>query len=283
MKNLGKWFALYNTLRLADENGEPTEACMRLAKTKPFFVCSQYKLGGRRNLTSQVIDLFHSYNVKVFAHIWGHERADPNIPHKTLDETLAMIDEALTVEGIDGLWFGEVYHFMRQPQIDPTGERKQYFIDCYNHVKNINQDLTVVFNTGTNFTSEEIMNYCDILSVETRWASFAVESKWWKNYAADRFVGVTKELNWKGEMKMVYRVSLARAVYDTKEAWNLGFGFHSSSVRADALSVWLEDYARLIYEDGEVPQSISFLWLLFLLFAVFGIVLMSGLPNLERK
>lgn len=52
---------------------------------------------------------------------------------------------------------------------------------------------------------------------------------------------------------MGYPVDLARAIIDTKLAWEIGLGYHGSNFRANELPDWLEEYARLIYEDGVVP------------------------------
>jgi hypothetical protein len=242
---------------LCDENGEPNEYCKRIAESKPYVVLTpavdSWSWSGKKNLTPQVIAFLHSKNILVFGHIdgtglgwlWaGSSWSACEVGKPSLNDwdtvTKPAIDEVLAI-GCDGVSDGEVFN-MRDPT-DKCGNSASMYWDYYKKYSDYVRSFgkKVLFNTGTWYTSESLMQLCDVLSVELSWREFTDPANvqvcgWRTKYQPERFFGVVQG-----------RMGLQDAINGTLEMQQKGIGIACLDVGTGLpLPDWFEDYMEAV-------------------------------------
>jgi len=215
-----------------------------------------------------VVDLFHEYNVKVFAHIpQTCTKIDGTIPlleFRPLNDpeggVLAQMDRDAKT-GIDGFKIDCVYNF--SPHLYTVDEWREheaysYYKAIYDKAKSLG--LPCLMNTGTYYVSEVLMELCDILGLEGGWETFVSDSRfdWRKNYDRYRFEGYNDEIRVPfGGEPFTVTTGLDLAVSTTFKAWNNGVGWHHCGISnkdvrypLKSLPDWWEEYLELVGFSG---------------------------------
>jgi len=253
---------------LHDGNGLPNERCKRIATASPeiLFTYMFFRGSGRwntnpdgeLNLTPEVISLLKGNGVKIYAYVpteWGKY---------DISAVLKLVDKAKELN-LEGVKIDECFAFAEGLEKDPAPARLEYYRKIYSHAKSLG--LQVMANTGTKYTNEIWMELTDIIGFEHEWRDFPTLKApyncgggWWMSkYSPDRFMGASSRGwidsntgNWADPMG--YPITLETAIRDTKDAWNLGIGWHYSCIswwdfrleNSNQLPDWFENYEAAI-------------------------------------
>jgi len=243
---------------LHDGDGKPNAVCQRIAESRPTMLyclthlwtaypwgpgtdCTNGFWGGMLNLTPEISDLLHSYNVKIFAYV----RTDGgNRDLYAEDGVFAQMEREANLD-IDGFKIDEVFHFsphLNTPDGWKSDPRYAYYKAIYDKCKSY--ELPCLMNTGTFYNSELLMELCDILGMEGGWETFVADSRfeWRKKYDRYRFEGYNDERDY----PFTVTSGLDQAVSVTLDAWDNGIGYHHCSVNRKTLPDWWEEYMRRI-------------------------------------
>jgi hypothetical protein len=211
-----------------DEAGVPNALARRIAAARAPLLIAQYWTDPRthRNLSDEVLALMRAAGTQVFAYVrtgWG--AAD-------LQQAKASASEYLA-GGVDGIFLDESYNFLDSAKL-------LYYRALAQLVRAEGRGL--IANPGVSRCGEDIMSVADRVMVEHEWRSFGAHSPWSSRYPPDRFMAVSSN----EENGMGYPVEGARAIADTREAWDAGIGWHTSTDRYVGLPDWFDDYIAAV-------------------------------------
>lgn len=215
-------------------DGAPNAAARAIAAAQPAALLAHVNTFEpvHANLSRPVLDLLHGAGVRVFAYVTTSYAARER-------GAVAAEVRACLAAGADGIFFDEVYNFL-------DGAHTDYYRALADHVREAGK--TVVMNTGIAETGEAIMGVTDCLMVEHQWRMLYQRNCWWRGYPAERFMGNSS--NEPGARAYLgRRITLNRAVRDTREAWTNGIGWHCSTDRYIWLPPWFEAYTAAMAKE----------------------------------
>jgi hypothetical protein len=217
-------YVIYYGWLADDESGAPNAAAQRIAAARAPLLIAQYwtEPKAHRTLSDDVLALMHAAGTQVYAYVrtaWGGAN---------LQQAKASASEYLA-GGADGIFLDESYNFL-------DGAKLIYYRALAQLVRG--QGKGLIANPGVSRCGEDIMSVADRVMVEHEWRNFGAHSPWRSRYAPERFMAVSSN----EESGMGYRLDAARAIEDTREAWNAGIGWHTSTDRYVALPDWFDDY-----------------------------------------
>jgi hypothetical protein len=219
---------------LADEaHGEPNDEARAIAAAKaPLLIAHAWTAepDRHRNLSPQVLSLMRDAGTPVFAYV------ATNSGKARLDDVVALVDDCLD-GGADGLFFDEA---------DPLRDeaRFEYYGALAKRIRD--RGKRVILNPGVAQCGERIMEAADYVMVEHQWRNLRSGSLWSFRYPADRFMGVSSN---EGNA-MTYVVDRERALADTREAWQRGIGWHTSTDTYIELPEWFAAYHEAVRGEG---------------------------------
>ena len=225
----GRTYVIYYGWLCDDARGEPNVAARAIAELRTPLLIAHARTAppaGHVNLSSRVLALMHEASTQVFAYVptaWG--RADLQKVRRTVGEYLD--------HGVDGIFFDEGDSLC-------TDANHAYYAALAAHVRE--RGSQVIVNAGVAQCGEKIMEVCDRVMVEHAWRDARVRSLWLRRYPAERVMGVSSN---EGNA-MGYRVDEDRAISDTREAWEAGIGWHTSTERFVELPEWFARYAEAL-------------------------------------
>lgn len=162
-----------------------------------------------KNITPRVLSLMHRAGTDVFAYVaTKNGNADLEQIKQTVTECLA--------GGVDGIFFDEADALM-------CDDKLRYYEILAQLIRD--KGKSVIVNPGVAQCGEKIMQIADRVMVEHQWRNLATGSLWSFRYPSDRFMGVSSN---EGNA-MGYLVDEQRAIEDTREAWERGVGWHTST------------------------------------------------------
>jgi len=216
---------------VSDSDGGPSDAAQRIAgqiTSKDILIASFYTENPRFvNLSPRVLSLVHSKGAKILAYI------DTTYGTRPIEEVRTELGEYL-LKGVDGIFFDCAPNLLNSTHYS-------YYSTLYESVKAHGSDKMVILNTGLSdkWTDEAVMNVTDILCVERRWTSESgFGTVWARKYPRNRFMGLSDGVtDWESAESL------------TRQAWDLGVGFHYSTNRYTSLEAWWEDYAGAVMQD----------------------------------
>lgn len=224
-----KPYVIYYGWLTDDEDGEPNDVAHGIAAVRaPLLIAQSWTAAPERhrNISPQLLALMHGAGTEVFAYVaTGNGKAD-------LREVEESVAEYLTA-GVDGIFFDEADSLV-------SGDKLPYYESLAQSVRNTGK--TVILNPGVSQCGEQIMQVADRVMVEHQWRTLARLSPWMARYGADRFMGVSSN---EGNA-MGYFVDQERAIRDTREAWQAGVGWHTSTNLYIELPGWFTGYMQAI-------------------------------------
>lgn len=212
-----------------DASGEPNARANAIAAARTPLLIAQFRTAapaGHRNLSAQVLSLMQSAGTQVFGYIataWG--RADLRDVRSASAEYLAA--------GMDGVFLDEADSLCSDAKLD-------YYTEIASRVRESGGKL--ILNAGVSQCGEKIMQVCDLLMLEHAWRDALTRSPWLRRYPHDRVMGVSSN----EENAMGYAIDEQRAIEDTREAWERGIGWHTSTDRYVELPEWFERYVQAL-------------------------------------
>jgi hypothetical protein len=217
-------YVIYYGWLADDESGAPNDAAKRIAAARAPLLVAAYWTEPRthRSLSDEVLALMHAAGTEVYAYVrtgWGS--AD-------LQQAKAAASDYLA-GGADGIFLDETFNFLDSSKL-------LYYRALAQLVRGAGKKL--IANPGVSRCGEEIMSVADRVMIEHEWRSFGAHSAWRSRYPADRFMAVSSN----EESGMGYPLERERAIEDTREAWNAGIGWHTSTDRYVSLPDWFDDY-----------------------------------------
>lgn len=210
-------------------SGEPNARANAVAAAGTPLVIAQYRAAppaAHRNLSAQVLSVLHESGSQVFAYIatdWG--RADLRDVQRTSAEYLAA--------GIDGIFLDEADSLCSDTKL-------QYYAQLASHVRDSGGKL--ILNPGVSQCGEKIMQLCDLVMLEHAWRDAFTRSPWLRRYPAERVMGVSSN----EDNAMGYPIDEQRAIDDTREAWQRGIGWHTSTDRYVDVPEWFGRYVEAL-------------------------------------
>jgi hypothetical protein len=226
---VGKTYAIYYGWLSDDESGEPNARARALAKLRLPLIVANYAAAppaSHVNLSPQVIALMRNAGTAVFAYIatnWGNAERR---------RTLSAIDDDLAA-GVDGVFFDEADSLC-------TDAKLEYYAALAARVRA--KSGRIILNAGVPRCGEKIMELCDFLMVEHAWREARTRSPWLRRYPTERVMGVSSN----EENAMGYAVDEQRAIEDTRQAWQAGIGWHTSTNRYIELPEWFGRYVSAV-------------------------------------
>lgn len=223
--------SIYYGWLVTGASGDPNHLAQAIAAARPGALVSAFYTDYLRytNLSPQALDLLHGAGITVYAYVpTGYGLRDNSLVRAEVVDYLR--------NGVDGIFFDEVYTFR-------DSDRLAYYGGLYELVKE--HGGTVVMNTGVASTGELAMSVTDVLMVEHEWRTFYRDNMWKERYAPERFMGVSSNEPHAVE-RLGYSVTLDTAIRDTREAWQLGIGWHCSADLYTELPAWFAEYYRAL-------------------------------------
>ena len=224
---MSRTYVIYYGWLTADQLGAPNQVARAIAAAKvPLLVAHYWTAPPERhkNLSSPVLSLLQGAGTEVFAYVatnWGN--AESGAVESAVSEYL----EA----GVDGIFFDESDALVSEARL-------QYYERLARLIRD--QGGKIILNPGVSRCGERIMRVADRIMLEHDWRDFSVQSPWMRRYAPARFMGVSSnEGNALG-----YLVDEQRALADTREAWQCGIGWHTSTNRYIELPEWFGSYVQ---------------------------------------
>ena len=226
-------YVIYYGWLTDDADGEPNDDATAIAAVDaPLLIahCWTAEPDRHLNLSPQVLSLMHARGTQVFAYV------ATNDGRAKLEEVARSV-EAYLGGGVDGIFFDET---------DPLREAARF--DYYSALSKLVRDRgkSVILNTGVAQCGERIMEVADRVMVEHQWRNLRSGSLWSFRYPAERFMGVSSN---EGNA-MTYVVDRERAVADTREAWQRGLGWHTSTDKYIEVPEWFADYHEAVRKQG---------------------------------
>jgi hypothetical protein len=225
---VGNTYSIFYGWLSDDESGEPNAVARALATLRlPLLIASYSTAPPERhaNLSPQVLSLMRDAGTEVFAYIatgWGSAERRPIL--RAIDDYLAM--------GVDGIFFDEADSLCTEAKLE-------YYTALATRVR-ANRGK-IILNAGVSRCGEKIMDVCDLLMVEHAWREARTRSPWLRRYPG-RVMGVSSN----EENAMMYAVDEQRAIEDTREAWQGGIGWHTSTTRYVELPEWFGRYVSAL-------------------------------------
>jgi hypothetical protein len=226
---MGNTYVIYYGWLIDDPAGRPSRDAQQIAAAKvPLLIAEFFTVEPRfTNMSPQVLALMKNAGTDVFAYVstrWG-------------DADLAEVKE-LTSErlagGVDGIFFDEAPSSL-------NSTTRSYYKTLSKLVRD--QGKSVIFNPGVSQCEEELMQFADRIMAEHEWRKLVADSAWTSGYPDDRFMGVSSNvLDERGRLPMGYEVDEEHAIADTREAWELGVGWHTSTDLHVNLPEWFDAY-----------------------------------------
>ena len=225
----GATYVIYYGWLTEDGAGAPNESALRIAAARvPLLIAHAWTAEPQRhlNLSPTVRALMRSTGTVVYAYV---ATRCGQLPLGTVE---AAVEESLDA-GADGIFFDEA---------DPLRESAKlaYYAGLASRIRA--RGKRVIVNPGVAQLGENIMDVADCVMVEHRWRDLRSGSLWAFQYAAERFMGVSRN----EENAMGYAVNDGRAIADTREAWRRGIGWHTSTDRYIELPAWFERYIEAV-------------------------------------
>jgi hypothetical protein len=210
----------------SDQSGAPNAVARSIAALKVPLLIAHYWTSNRehRNLSAPVLALMHGAGTEVFAYVrtdWGNRDGDD-----AGNDAMEYLQG-----GSDGIFFDESDALVSEGKFN-------YYEKLANAVRA--QGRKVILNTGVPRCGECIMRVADRVMLEHQWRDFATYSPWSRRYPNDRFMGVSSN----EDNAMGYAVDEQCAIGDTREAWNKGIGWHTSTDHYVNIPEWFGRYVQ---------------------------------------
>jgi hypothetical protein len=213
---------------LIDDRQAPNAEAKRIAAARlPLLICEFWtsEFNRRQNASAKVLSLMRDAKTQVYAHVatnWGD--AD-------LEDVKRRAAECLD-KGADGIFFDEAADLMENNKLD-------YYQQLMDLARS--KGRRVILNPGTAKIGAGMGAVADLMMVGHEWRRLAADCPW-AGSCGDRLMGVSR--NDRGGMG--YTVDAETAVRDTKEAWALGIGLHTSTDKFSELPAWYESYVAAV-------------------------------------
>ena len=226
---VGKTYSIYYGWLSDDDSGEPNGVAHALAKLSLPLLIANYRTAPpdrHVNLSPQVLSLLREARTEVFAYVatdWGN--ADRRRALRKTDEYLAA--------GVAGVFFDEADSLCSDAKLE-------YYAALATRVRA--KRGGIILNAGVSQCGEKIMELCDLLMVEHAWREARTRSPWLRRYPAERVMGVSSN----EENAMGYAIEEQRAIRDTREAWDAGIGWHTSTNLYVELPEWFGRYVSAL-------------------------------------
>ena len=226
---------------MTDGNGNPNADAQRIAKAKATYGNPTWVEAGNwgfAHLTTKLINFFHSYGIKVSCRLWSRYA---DVPLDTLKHDM----------NVENGYGGSVdYQLSIGPEvdmimIDECDEGSvAYYKDLADYVHSKGKLFAV--NPGGGQVHDATPTYADKVSVEFWWREFINGRRAMIAQYPNKFIACSNDWGYANQEVEGYpntRVDLARAVLDTKEAWDGGVYYHESrSGEGMYLPDWWEQY-----------------------------------------
>ena len=226
---MSNMYVIYYGWLVRDPGGEPNAIADEIARSHVPLLIAHYRTApphSQVNLSPAVMSLMRRSGTRVFAYVatrWG--RAD-------LRRAFTSVKEYLQA-GVDGIFFDEA-----DPLVSARNFR--YYQRLATGVWD--EGKSVILNAGVSACGEAIMRVTDRLMVEHAWRDLAASCPWKRHYDPDRFMSVSSN-----ESDVLgYTVDEQHAIQDTREAWQAGIGWHTSTNRYIELPDWFAAYVQAV-------------------------------------
>lgn len=217
---MGSAYVIYYGWLIDDADGTPREEARRIAQANLPLLIAEYltKEPELVNMSPQVLALMKAAGTGVFAYVRTNWTEWP------IEEAVKRARRALA-GGVDGIFLDETPYALNAAGL-------AYYRTLADLVHDAGK--RVIVNPGMSRCDQRYMAFADFLMAEHQWRGLAQDSPWTSLYPPDRFMGVSTN------------VSLAQGVADTREAWSLGLGWHTSTEVHIALPPWFEQYVAAV-------------------------------------
>jgi hypothetical protein len=213
-----------------DESGAPNADALRIRDARvPLLVANYWTAAPQRhrNLSARVLSALHQSHTKVFSYVSTDYGA------VDLEKVQASVTESIA-GGVDGIFLDEAPSSL-------AGSKLDYYRTLADLARASGKE--VIVNPGVSRCDESIMQVADYVMLEHEWRNFHSDSAWAAGYDDDRFMGVSSN---EGN-ELGYPVTEARAIADTREAWDQRhIGWHTSTDQYVELPEWFEDYVGAV-------------------------------------
>ena len=209
-------------------HGRPNTVARRIAAARVPLLVAAYWTDPRThcNLSDQVLGLMHDAGTQVYGYVstrWGGVEL----------ETVRACASECVDSNVDGVFLDEGHNCL-------DASKLPYYRAVAQVVRDRGKALIV--NPGVSRCGEDIMSVADLVMVEHQWRDLREHSPWVAGYEGSRFMGVSSN----EERGMGYFVDGPRAIADTREAWDAGIGWHTSTDRYTRLPFWFEEYVAAV-------------------------------------
>lgn len=231
-------YVIYYGWLTDDRDGEPNNVAQTIAAARTPLLIAHFRTAPPErhvNISPRVLSLMQSVGTQVYAYVATQTgKADLGKIKKTVTDCLA--------GGVDGIFFDESDSLA-------SDDNLAYYETLARLVRGKGKGIIV--NPGVAQCGEKIMQVADRVMVEHQWRNLATGSLWSFRYPGDRFMGVSSNEG----AAMGYVVDEARGIADTREAWERGVGWHTSTTTYIELPPWFSAYARAV-QASSVRQSV---------------------------